>query len=170
MIKKTVKFICVLVVIITISGVCAAASAARAPGGSEDPVVTKSYVDMRIDQVAANIGNAPQAGADMDALKQAVLNELRTEAAAFAPVHAAAGQVILGGEGTEIVLRSGRAAGFCPGENGMVDATDGAEIYSGYDVPVNHLVLVPRDDGRGVVTQSEEAWFIIKGAYQIITP
>jgi len=154
-----------------ICGVRAAASASRAPGGSEDPVVTKSYVDAAIDRVIAMLGDAPREGPDSDAIKQTVLSELRTEpAAVFSPVMAVAGQVILCGEGTEIVLRSGRAAGYCPGENGLVDATAGAEVYNGCDIPVNHLILAPRDDGRGVVVQSGEAWFIIKGVYQTVSP
>ena len=144
-----------------------------APGSDMDPVVSKSYVDMRIEQVMSLMtGAQPEtdANVDADALRQSIIDELRTEPAAFAPVQAFLGQVLMGGEGAEIILRSGTAAGFVTGENGLVNATEGVEVMNGYDVPANHLILVPRDDGRGIVVTSEEAWFIVKGGCHIVQP
>jgi len=161
-----------LAFVLTVAG-AVALLAQGAPGSDMDPVVSKSYVDMRIEQVMALMGGAQPAADNIDAdtLRESILSELRTESvAAFTPVRAELGQVLLGGEGAEIILRSGRAAGFVTGENGLVNATEGSEVMNGYDVPVNHLLLVPRDDGRGLVVMSDEAWFIVKGGYQIVMP
>ncbi|BAF60958.1 MAG: hypothetical protein HPY89_05220 [Pelotomaculum sp.] len=60
------------------------------------------------------------------------------------------GQVLKGGAGTEIIVRRGQAAVVDSTGNGIPDLTAGADIYGGSTVPVNHLLLVPREDGRGV--------------------
>jgi len=85
----------------------------------------------------------------------------------FTPVSAAAGQIILGDEGTEIILRSGAAVGYTAVADGIVNASAGADIKNGQVIKTNQLHIVPRADGRGVrVTQ--DAWFMIKGSYQIV--
>ena len=84
----------------------------------------------------------------------------------YTPVFAYAGQTIIGGEGTEIILRSGAATGYMAGQNGISDVTAGVEIYGGYPIYTNHLLIIPREDGRGVKL-SENSWFLIKGSYTI---
>ena len=145
------------------------------PGSEADPVVSKSYVDSKINQliVMINEQQRPVAQApdsvDTAAFKREILAELPAAGGAvFMPVYAVKGQIVLGGEGCEIILRSGRAAGYCVGENGMVDATEGCEITHGANIQANHLLLVPRDDGRGVVILSDDAWLIVKGGCQIV--
>jgi len=157
---KKIFALAMLVLIMTL-GIFAARPLAQnaPPGSSEDPLVSRSYVDSQIDRLIAmmNTGGGGEA-------------QEWEQAAAFAPVRAEKGQLILGGEGSEMILRSGRASGLCGGENGLVDATAGAEVHNGGEIQINHLILVPRDDGRGVTVVSGEAWFIIKGGYQIVTP
>ena len=180
MIKKHSKTIAwfALMTFMTLAVFIASPSAGGGQPGSEgDPLVSRSYVDSRINQVIAMINGSGQqsqpagGGVDAAALKREILSELAVDnGAAFTPVRAVKGQLILGGEGAEIILRSGRASGFCPGENGLVNATTGIEIFNGFEIPINHLILVPRDDGRGVAVTSDEAWFIIKGGYQALNP
>jgi len=85
----------------------------------------------------------------------------------FTPVSAVAGQIILGGEGTEIILRSGAAVGYTEVKDGIVNASSGTDVKTGQAIKPNQLHIVPRDDGRGVQV-TKDAWFIIKGSYQII--
>ena len=61
-----------------------------------------------------------------------------------------AGQVLRGEAGTEIVLRSGRAAAITTPQGGISDLTAGRDIQNGETIPANHLLLVPRSDGRGL--------------------
>lgn len=76
------------------------------------------------------------------------------------------GQRLLGGEGTEIVLRSGEATAIDNGFNGVSNLTAGADLMTGHTVELNHLLLVPRADGRGILA-STEAWVMIRGSYTI---
>lgn len=86
-------------------------------------------------------------------------------AVAFKPIELKKGQSLLGGEGCEIVVRSGFVTALCP-TNNLSDVTDGKEIRQGFQTPANHLLLVAREDGRGVKAQ-EDAWIIVKGTYKI---
>ncbi len=64
------------------------------------------------------------------------------------------GQVLNSQAGTEIIIRRGEAVVIDPVGNGIPDLTAGADIFAGSSVPNNHLLLVPRDDGRAVGAKS----------------
>ncbi|MDR1210088.1 MAG: hypothetical protein LBK41_07225 [Clostridiales bacterium] len=170
--KKTAAAVAVAMTV-SVSAL-AAASVWSAPGDSSDPLVSKSYVDKRIEEVKAiaGQGGGTSGSADNDALLSEILGRVeqiygsRIQAAAYTPVFASAGQTILGAEGAEILLRSGKAVGRAPGANGLVNATDGSEIMNGTEVEINNIIIVPRGDGRGV-TAMTDAWFLVKGGYTI---
>lgn len=61
-----------------------------------------------------------------------------------------AGQTLRAGAGTEIILRSGRVVAVSAPGGGIADLTAGRDIKSGEAVSANHLLLVPRSDGRGL--------------------
>lgn len=89
------------------------------------------------------------------------------EKTSFSPVQLAEGQRLIGGEGAEIILRSGEASAIDNGENGVSDLTAGADLMSGAPVGLNHLLLVPRDDGRGIAALTE-VWVMVRGNYEIL--
>ena len=64
------------------------------------------------------------------------------------------GQILTGRAGTEIIVRRGQTVVIDPVGNGIPDLTAGADIFAGSRVPNNHLLLVPRDDGRAIGAQS----------------
>ncbi len=133
------------------------------PGSSADPLVSKSYVDEKISELLGVLSTSGgyNTGDSANSASQ-------TNADTYTPVSAQSGQIILGGEGTEIILRSGSAVGYCEGENGIANVTIGADIGNGTIVGKNNLLIVPRNDGRGVkVSGNGEAWFLIKGSYEI---
>jgi len=84
----------------------------------------------------------------------------------FATLQLTAGQRLIGGEGAEIILRSGEATAIDNGANGVSDITLGTDLMTGNQVGLNHLLLVPRSDGRGIVAQTD-VWIMIRGAYTI---
>lgn len=85
---------------------------------------------------------------------------------AFAPLHLSAGQSLIGGEGAELILRSGEATAIASGKNGVSDITDGRDVLAGQQIDLNHHLLVPRADGRGIRV-STEAWVMIRGDYKV---
>ncbi len=75
------------------------------------------------------------------------------------------GQTLTGS--CEIILRSGTAAAHCPGANGISDLTAGADLANETAIAPNHLMLVPRDDGRGITVTSAESYLMVRGTYHI---
>jgi hypothetical protein len=146
--------------------------AAGQPGSSEDPVVTKSYVDEQI-QNALSGGTVGQSGtaATIDALTQRVA-ELEKKLAAgssvpYTVVRLKAGHTLLGGTGTEFNVRTGKAYVHSNTENGIPDLTDGVDLKNDTLIPNNHMLQVPRE-GRGVKVKPDypnDVYVTIKGVY-----
>lgn len=84
----------------------------------------------------------------------------------YLPVKLEAGQKLIGDEGTEVILRSGEATAIDNGANGVSDITEGKDLMTGNIVTANHLLLIPRKDGRGIMV-STEAWVMIRGNYTV---
>lgn len=135
--KKNTAITVVLTMVLTgilVYGLCATSfGSANTPGSSEDPLVSKSYVD------------------------NAVLYEV---------VHLEANQKLLGDAGAEIILRSGEATAIGNGSNGVSDLTSGVDLMTTDRVNTNHLLLVPRNDGRGIQVWTE-SYVMVRGNYTV---
>lgn len=124
----------------------------------QDPLVTKSYVDLKIEEVKKYVDDRlgfekPSPGAEQRAVEVVELSQ---------------GEYLIGAEGTEIILRSGNAkAEGVKVDAGLADLTSGVDIDSTEDpLPRNHLLLVPRTDGRGVYSLGKTV-FVVRGSYKI---
>lgn len=134
-----------LVIIFSVFAMTAAAvAAAGTPGSENDPVVTKSYVDSQIAQLKSG----------------------GTAEGSYTIVEVKVGQKLFGKEGTEMILRSGEATAIDNGANGVSDITAGKDLMTGQAVGLNHLLLVPRDDGRGIQAITD-LFVMVRGAYSI---
>ncbi len=139
-------------------------------GGTEtDPLVSKSYVDKVVAdaiKIASGTNASGGSSVDMDRIIADVKSELsKTSVEGYVPVNATKGQTLIGHEGTEIILRSGKATALAPESNGIVNVTSGSDLINGAEVKANNLMIIPRYDGRGVYVTSDDAWFLIKGGY-----
>jgi len=124
----------VVVVLFTVAllylGYAAFAGTGGEPGGSEDPLVARSYVDWKV-------------------------------------VELEAGQVLEGKASSEFILRRGRAEVVDTSGNGIPDLTVGADIFAGDRVPQNHLLVIPREDGRGLKALSGGVWVMYRGVAEV---
>ena len=138
------------------------------PGSEADPLVTKSYVDSKLSELSNSSSNS---NIDTDAIVSKVLAQVNTKiqssAGIYTPLNIKEGDVMIAEEGTEIILRSGIAKAHIPGENGISDVTVGKDIYNGENISQNHLLIVPRSDGRGLIA-STECWILVKGGYKFL--
>jgi len=128
-------------------GLFVGAAQANEAGGAGDPLVTRSYVHQLLEEMLEGLAASESAG--------------------FSPVHVMMGHVLLGHEGTEVILRSGVAMANVPGADGLVDITAGEDLLHGAEILRNHMLIVPRQDGRGVWALSD-AWFMVKGGFDIV--
>lgn len=186
-IKNITAFI-VFAVIITITLAISAL-----PGTEEDPLISKSYVDTVIERLRSDFD--ARLNALSDSLKpgkgdelieimankiidlQKTINKLNDtlkeqEAyAKFTVVELEEGGKIIFKDSSEFILRGGKATAIS-GEmgDGLADiTTDKGEntYYTGDNIPINHLILISRDDGRGIEAQTK-IWVLVKGLYEIL--
>ena len=124
------------------------------PGSENDPLITLSYFNKEIDKLKSYI-DSKLTGTD------SVENPNKLEV-----VELESGQSLIGDAGTEIILRGGKATVIAGELGGISDITDGKDLKMGEMIPANHLLIIPRDDGRGAYVV-EDAIFLVRGAYEI---
>lgn len=189
--NKLVLLICIVTVLACVTLMASAGNGN--PGSDSDPLVTKSYVDQQIALLSSQIGKSggsSSGNVDTEVIEQlqtdigdltsfviGALQEIETlkgQIAAleggFEVVRADAGQTILLAGGSEAILRSGSATSVGGTAGGLVDATAGKDLNQGDKVPVQHLLISSRSDGRGLKITSDvskEAYLLIRGAYEI---
>ncbi len=175
---------CVLLVVSSAAG-------AGQPGSDADPLVTKSYVDQKIAQLSAQIGTGTGTSTGTGTVDTGTVAQLQTDVGdltkfvidalteietlkgriaslenGYTVVEAKAGQKIILSGGSEALLRSGTAVAI-KGTNGvLVDASAGVDLNDGVNVPVQHLLISSRTDGRGLLIKSN-SFLLIRGAYTI---
>jgi len=125
------------------------------PGGATDPVVTQSYVEGRLQALNDSI--------------QAQIEELSlptTGGQAFEVIAVEAGQTIYLEANSQFILRTGEATAIAGPGGGLSDLTGGLDLQTNDLISRNHLLLVPRSDGRGVyfITQ---AYIMVSGSYTL---
>ncbi|KQO10991.1 hypothetical protein [Paenibacillus sp. Leaf72] len=128
------------------------------PGSIDDPVITKSYLD---EQLAKVSGGSSGAGTGSTGTSNAQ--------ASLQVVSVPSGKVLLGDEGTEIILRVGKAVAYSSDSSGIVDITDGKDLVKGNSVASNHLLLMPRS-GRGVTAAAgytKSLTVLVRGGYKL---
>ena len=131
----------------------------RAIGVLEERIYNK--IDTMIDAVSTRIDEL-QSKLDSNAGQSAAVS------VDYTVLHLTKGQSVVGG--CELILRSGTAEALCPGANGLSDLTVGADLPDKTVIEPNHLLLVPRDDGRGITVTSAEAYVMVRGTYKINEP
>lgn len=81
-------------------------------------------------------------------------------------VEVPAGKQIIGSSGTEIIVRAGSATVIDSPLGGLADVTGGKDLKRGDQAPPNHLLVVPRDDGRGVEAVTPLV-IMVRGSYKL---
>ena len=123
------------------------------PGSTEDPLVTVSFVEQKINEIKLyvdeKIRTTPSTGGD-----------------SLEVVNLKAGEKLIAGQGTEIILRSGTAVAIDSPGGGLSNVTAGVDIRKGEKIPLNHLMIIPRADGRGAEAQTATV-FMVRGTYRI---
>ncbi len=128
------------------------------PGGSDDPLISKSYIETVLMPRIQNYIDSKLAGVSSGGNSQ--------PADTFSVVEMNAGQKMICGAGTELILRMGSAGIIATEKGGLADTTAGFDLSNGTDMPANHLLIVPVNDGRGITAKST-VLVMVKGSYEI---
>ncbi len=151
------------------------------PGSEQDPLVTASWVEAKLNSFAAALKDEQQEREKLeDRMRQieGVERPLPSQpgepvrivepAPVFKVVVVEAGKKFLPGEGTEFILRSGLARAVVLIEaNGLTNLTTGRNLKNGDLIERDHLILSPRDDGRGIIAETEII-LLVKSKYRIV--
>lgn len=128
------------------------------PGSESDPVISLSYLNIKIDELKGYIDEKTKnisAQTPSNTGDGLVVVELQN------------GQSIIGKSGTEFIKRSGNALAITSIQGGLSDVTSGVDIGDGKAVPDNHLIIIPRDDGRGMHITKDKTFIMVRGDYNI---
>ncbi len=165
-VSHKIKVIIVLSIVITIFGGLSFVVRANfpEPGSEEDPVITLSYVEKRFEQMKYYIDQKAEEFSNSN--NETSTGGTTANGAVFEVVFVEKGKFLYLGESTELILRSGKATVIASSSGGITDVTIGKDLKSGEEMPSNHLLIIPRNDGRGA-NVILDSYFMVKGSYTI---
>ena len=143
-------------------------------GTKADPVVTKSYVDSKIAQITYNGNNSNTSDLEarikahealISALSQQIV-ALEEAKSTFEVVNVPMGSTIYGKQSSEIIVRSGEGTVVATSAGGIQDVTDGVDLLGGTKAPNNNLLIIPREDGSGILADKPMV-VMVRGGYTI---
>ncbi|MCT4542479.1 MAG: hypothetical protein N4A63_02920 [Vallitalea sp.] len=188
--KKGYRIIigCLLVIVTGLLYSSIYASSGGEPGTIQDPIVTKSYVDEKLDEILIKVNsqkinntNTTNENTNLDynkiyknideyisgKIKGIDSDSSNNAANKFKILELEEGTKLICSESSEVILRAGKATIIANETgDGISDLTMGIDLAMGVVVPKNHLLLIPRTDGRGLHITSK-SWVMIKGDYRI---
>ncbi|AFK86156.1 hypothetical protein V6B95_12730 [Thermoanaerobacterium saccharolyticum] len=145
--KKIYGLILVFVVMLAVIGIVYADST-QDPGSQQDPIVTKSYVDSKYDDlknyIDSKVGAVSSSNYDIVELKP--------------------GESITLYQGSEAIVRTDNTSTIVTSTDGVSDLTGGKDLKNNALIPANHLLLFPRSDGRGIKAKADTI-IVVMGKY-----
>ena len=119
----------------------------------DDPLVSLSYIQNKV----------------IPELKEYIDSKIASGkggSSTFEVVELKKGKAVLCGKSTELILRMGSATIIATEKGGLADTTSGFDLGNGENMPANHLLVVPLNDGRGFRAEADVI-VLIKGSYSI---
>ncbi len=190
---KKKKVIAAIISLLTLSAVGITAGAAY--DSAEDPLISLSYltdifkpemidfIDDRFDEIMEQLEkekneteseteteSESETDAEPDIPSESEETEDSTPTqAGYEVVELGEGDALYAVSACEIILRAGKVSCIAPDEGqGIADLTSADEIYDGIGLTKNHLCLIPRGDGRGIIATTESVFIMIRGDYTIV--
>ncbi|MGI5876860.1 MAG: hypothetical protein ACOX6X_08680 [Dethiobacteria bacterium] len=147
------------------------------PGSEGDPLVTASWVEAKMEAFAQSLKNEQTERQKLEDRMRLLEGNgaerpfpgegTHVVVPVYEVVVVPEDKFILTGAGTEIILRTGKASAVeGPFGDGLSNLTSGVNLAQNDVVQRDHLIVSPRDDGRGIKTLTE-AIFLIRGDYKI---
>lgn len=140
------------------------------PGDSSDPIVVLSYLNQRFNELVEkySLNKIAEHEKTIAELNEKLKNVgTGTGDSALQVVEIKAGESLIAAAGTEIILRGGKANAIASSLGGLSDVTKAGDIGHGVAIEPNHLLIIPRNDGRGVLAITD-AILLVRGEYKVI--
>jgi len=167
--KRTILSLAIL------AGISCVAVSAADPGSSSDPLISLSYFEDKIENLKTSLLEdlSTTFSTKFEELKKEVDKTLKevSENGVQAPtgfelITLGEGEMITCEAGTEIIVRSGKCTIITSetSSGGISDITAGKDLANNEEITNNHLLIVPKTDGRGIKSTITGA-VMIKGGY-----
>ena len=154
--------------------ICVVANASN-PGSSSDPLISLSYFEDKIEDLKTTLLD------DLTKTFSSKFNDLKKETDKalenilkngvstpfeFKVITLKENEILTCEAGTEIIVRSGKSVIITSetSSGGISDITEGRDLPNGEVITNNHLLIVPKADGRGIKGVVTGA-VMIKGNY-----
>ena len=164
--KKSTIATLILVAVLIAANCLTFVFADNVPGSSADPVVTKSYVDSLFNSLKAQLESGEYTVSEAGSGTVSAPVAAPAASNEFVVLSLSKGEKVIGESGTEIILRSGSASAIGANGVGVTDVTAGTDLKDGVNISANHLLIVPRTDGRGI-SITKDAFVMVRGAYTV---
>ncbi|MDD7362576.1 MAG: hypothetical protein SPI65_05555 [Peptoniphilus sp.] len=116
----------------------------------DDPLVSLSYLNQRLQALEAKIDGTPGSSGS----------------SALEVVDLKSGDRLIAAQGTELIPRSGKVSVIAGELGGLSDITSGDDLKAYKKVSLNHLLIAPRSDGRGLRADTN-AIVMVRGSYHV---
>lgn len=166
---KKVKFVVLCVLLLSLAAYTVVFAGTDSFDSSTDPVISLSYLNEiflpSIRQQITDLDN--NVDSRLDALES---GSTGAASSTWQAIELTTGQILYAkNNACEILLRRGSATVVSrEADNGLVDTTGGADLMNGTSLPQGKLILIPRDDGRGIRVTYVSTWIMVRGEYTIV--
>ena len=139
-------------------------------GTEQDPLVTKSYVDQKISQISGGNSNTVLATQLKEqeqlilALREEIASLKQGGSSTFEVVVVPEGKTIYGKQSSEMIIRAGEGKIVASSVGGIQNITEGVDLSGDTIAPNNNLLLIPREDGRGLMA-IKQLTVMVRGGY-----
>lgn len=135
-------------------------------GGSDDPLVTLSYLNDTFLGEILNKVDEKIAARNSQIVQQLGGTMGSSTSSTFTVVTLTSGQVLTGEIGCEVMLRVGAAVCVATSSPGLIDETTAGTLNNGGALAQNHLYMMTIE-GRGVKATAATTKLLVRGSYSI---
>ena len=135
-------------------------------GGSDDPLVTLSYLNDTFLGEILNKVDEKIAARNSQIVQQLGGTMGSSTSSTFTVVTLTSGQVLTGEIGCEVMLRVGAAVCVASTSPGLIDETTAGTLNNGGALAQNHLYMMTIE-GRGVKATAATTKLLVRGSYSI---
>ena len=135
-------------------------------GGSDDPLVTLSYLNETFLGEILNKVDEKIAARNSQIVQQLGGTMGSSTSSTFTVVTLTSGQVLTGEIGCEVMLRVGAAVCVASSSPGLIDETTAGTLNNGGALAQNHLYMMTIE-GRGVKATAATTKLLVRGSYSI---
>ena len=176
--QPKLKYICG---ILALAAVLTVTVLAASYDSAEDPIVSLSYLtqvfrpsiekdyEEKIAALEAQIKNLSSGSTSPSAPADPEPETTVPVPVTYEVIEMKYGDCLFAAGAVDIMLRAGSAVCIAPDAGqGISDYTAGAEIYNGEALTKNHMCLIPRGDGRGIMATAQSVFIMVRGDYSLV--